>query len=136
MTTMFRAYAEDELPNLELRTTKDEALMDAITRITAERGTAGHPPTIIVDEVREPTFSDFFDFRQLMSLMRESMADKIGNDDALTDDAIAKLSAQDDGYIAAALDDVASNTGLRIDGYIVVNRARAERWWVRGSDDQ
>jgi len=136
MKTQFRAYAEDELPNIEFRSTGDEALIDAIGRATAERSLDGKYAAIIVEEVREATLSDFFDFDQLVSLMRESMQELIGNDDAFTEEAMAALRPWASAAIDDALDTAAEHADLRIDGFIVVSRQRAERWWIKAGDDE
>lgn len=138
MTTKFRAYGEDELPNLDFRATKDDAFMVAVSRLTAELGTDPHKPTIIIEEVRDPKLSDFFEFNDLISAMRERMSERIGNDDALTDDNITSLAASAMTSIKVSLDLASETTDLRIDGYLVVNKWRMERWWVKdpGNSDE
>lgn len=137
MSAKFRAYAEDELPNLEFRSTQEEALADAIARVSGERALAGsHPPVIFVEEVREAKLSDFIEVGQIISLLRENMQEKIGNDDALSDAAVVSaLSTAIAPGLGALLDDDGGQPYLRIDGYIVLSRSRAERWWVQADDE-
>ena len=116
-TTLFRAFTEDELPHIQFRATRDEALADAVARLPE-----GNTESIIIQQVRAPALSDFYDFSDLVSMMRERMQGLIGNDDALssaeTNEAVAKLVDRD---IRTALDAAAGLAALRIDGYIVVN---------------
>lgn len=131
----FRAHGEEELPNLELRGTKDDAFLLAVNRLSEEAVVGEHPQKIVIEELREPKLSDFFDFAHLIGVMRESMASKIGNDDALTDDAVAMLRARNNGAIEETLDDIAELIELRFDGMIVINRWVIDRWWVKDTGD-
>ena len=130
----FRAYGEFELPNLLFTDTRDEAFVAATERLVGE-AIAGNPQNIIIEEVKEAEIGDFFDMSDLVSVMRERMAAKMGNDDVFTDENIAKLTAQDDGYLAECLNDVAHNAGVTVDGYIAISRARVENWWIRDPGD-
>lgn len=128
----FRAYGRDELPNLMFRDNKDAAILEAKDRLKDEAALAARTQSIIVEEVRDATLSDFFDFQQLLSLMREIMADKIGNDDALSEgEVIVRMENEASADIAKRLDEAADAVGVRIDGFIVVNRWVLQDWWVK-----
>lgn len=129
-TSKFRAYTEDELPNLEFRGTKEEALADAVARAVADGLVRHpHPPDIIVEEVRDATLSDFLDASQVVSLMREVMQEKIGNDDALSDGAISTgIATAIQTHVGPVLDATASDLGVRIDGYITISKYVSRNW--------
>lgn len=131
--SMFRAYGEEELPNLLFKDNKGDAFDMAVNRLSEEAVVGGHPQKIIIEEVREPKLSDFFDFDDLASVMAENMQARIGNSDAFTDEAIAKLRAKN--LIGPHLDSIAKATEFRIDGYIVVNRFVIDEWWVKATDE-
>lgn len=126
----YRAYAEGELPNLNLYSTRDEALQEAIIRLQEERTEV---PPILIETVRPAKLSDFFHFRrQLLGELREAMAEGIGNDDALSDpiklDALIEAA---EAPIQQVLDNAAAHVGLRLDGLIVL---RGERFNVEADD--
>lgn len=125
--SQFRAHAPYELPNMEFRSTKDEAVADAMARVYRK----GEPvPDIIVQEVTEPNLGDFFSFDDMVSSMRERMAEKIGNDDALSDsNAVAMLMVNTEGLIREVLNDYYSESDdIRIDGYLVLNTWTVKDW--------
>lgn len=126
----FRAYGEDELPNLEFRSTKEEALADAVARAVADGAMKlPHPPSIIVEEVRDANLSDFVDTMQIISAMRELMQEKIGNDDALSDGVVvSSLAASLRHTIEPAVDRMQQDLGVRIDGYIVISTHKSRDW--------
>jgi len=127
MTTKFRAYTEDELPNIEFRSTKEEALADAVARAVADGAMMlPHPPNIVVEEVREAFLTDFFDAGQLVSMMRESMQEMIGNDDALSEPS--KLIAELQSEIEPIIMHAANMAGIRIDGYITISKYTSRDW--------
>lgn len=114
-TPKFRAYEPDDLPHLEFASTKDEAIADALAR---SENTARE---LIVEQVRDPVLSDFLVPMDLISSLREAMAARIGNDDALSDGAVVeRLLAAATEDITAVLDDAAERIDLRIDGFLVV----------------
>lgn len=118
----FRAFYEGELPNLELRSSRDEALHDAMIRAREAAGEGGKLPVINIQQVRAPAMSDFFSLHVLISEMRESMAETIGNDDALSDASMVQaFGAAVEAPIRRALDQAAETVGLRLDGLIVVS---------------
>lgn len=127
--SQFRAYADYELPNLEFRSTKDEAVTDAIARIVSEVDFKGAArPDIIVEEVVEASLGDFFDLSDLVSSMRERMHATIGNDDALSDPAALTRLNQSEGALRDKLNEAAAEAGIRIDGYIAINKWRVSDW--------
>lgn len=118
--TLFRAYREETLPGIEFQATRDEAI-EHLLRMERDDPDAAARHPMVVEQVRVPNLGDFFNFGDLVSVMRERMASMIGNDDALSDasvnDAVAKLA---DADIRLALTAAAGLAGMRIDGYIVV----------------
>lgn len=128
--SQYRAYAEGELPNLELRSTREEALQDAIIRLQEEHD--ADLPTIIIEKVRPAVLSDFFELRDTFGDLRERMSEAIGNDDALSDpvklDALVEAA---EGQVKSVLDMAAEHAGLRIDGLIVLH---GERFNVEAGD--
>lgn len=136
-TKKFRAYTEDELPNLEFRSTKEEALADAVARAIGD-GTMGLPIPlgIIVEEVRDAVMMDFIDGSQIVSLVREAMQEKIGNDDALSDSAVAAAFAEGiERVIGGGINEVHVSSGARIDGYIVIAKYINRDWWGKAEVD-
>lgn len=122
--SQFRAHAAFELPNLEFRKTKDEAVADAMERLKGSLE-YGKLPNIIVQEVIEPKLSDFFSSTDMVSAMRERMQGAIGNDDALSDpDTMLRIIHEAEPKINEALDAI----DIRIDGYLVVNTWTVKDW--------
>lgn len=131
MKTYYRAFAEGELPNLELRSTREEALHDAVIRAREGMKEGDKLPRITIQQVRAPVMSDFFSLYVLISDIRETMAETIGNDDALSDAAMAQAFGDAvEGPIRSALDQAAESVGLRLDGLIVVSSE-----WFREDDE-
>lgn len=123
----YRAYALGELPNLNLRSTRDEALQDTVIRLQEGAPEGAALPVIIIETVRPAKLGDFFTMRHILGDLREAMAEGIGNDDALSDmvkiDALIEAA---EGPIKHALDAAAEHVGLRIDGMIVLRGEKVD----------
>lgn len=81
---------------------------------------------IVVCEVRPATLSDFFVEDDLISVLRDRMVTRIGNDDALSlidESLLMEIKTRIDNQ----LDEIAESHNIRVDGLIVVKRQVARR---------
>jgi len=77
------------------------------------------PSGAIIEQVRTPLLGDFLRTEDVVSIIREGMASRIGNDDALTNEVIAVL----DGKIPD-MASVLNELDVRIDGYHIIHAER------------
>lgn len=113
---MFIFWEDGRLPSMPIYSTYDAAKEAALSEVTP--GALFH-----IDEVREVALSDFVSDADIVSSIRERMANDIGNDDAIDGEAADRISKVVNDVLCPALDDL----GIDAAGWKTVVRHPHER---------